>query len=185
MISRKNQNRENDKKTSIEFLIKRLNDEDDNPRDKHINHNEIIGQQIDISIPDYLRPYPRNVDSCSLDEVVQELDETFSEMLLRIIDEKGMKDSAVYKRANIDRRLFSKIRSESDYVPSKKTVLAFVFALQLNLDEAKDLLERAGYALSTASRFDVIITWLIKHKEYNINFVNIVLDEYGEDTLNR
>ena len=121
----------------------------------------------------------------SIDEVLENKAETFSSMLLRIIDEKGLKDSVVYKNANIDRRLFSKIRGDEDYVPSKKTAISFCLALQLDMQEAKKLLETAGYALSTASRFDLIIMYLIENREYNIHFANIVLEDYGEGTLSK
>ena len=106
-------------------------------------------------------------------------------MLLRLIDEKGLKDSEVYKNANIDRRLFSKIRGDKDYIPSKKTAISFCLALQLEMEQAKKLLETAGYAFSTASRFDLIIMYLIENKEYNIHFANIVLEDYGEGTLSK
>ena len=121
----------------------------------------------------------------NIEAILQQKGETFSTMLLRLIDEKELKDSEVYKRANIDRRLFSKIRGDVDYVPSKKTTIAFCMALQLELEEAKKLLEAAGYALSTASRFDLIIMYLIENKEYNIHFANIVLEDYGEGTLTK
>ena len=120
-----------------------------------------------------------------LDKVLAKKEESFSEMLLRLIDEKGLKDSDVYKKANIDRRLFSKIRGDEDYVPSKKTAISFCLSLQLDIDEAKKLLATAGYALSASSRFDLIIMYLIETKEYNIHFANIVLDDYGEGTLSR
>lgn len=121
----------------------------------------------------------------ALDEVLEQKEESFSQMLLRIINEKGFKDSEVYKRANIDRRLFSKIRGDEEYAPSKKTAIAFCFALQLGMEETKKLLETAGYTLSASSRFDLIIMCLIENREYNIHFVNIVLDDYGEGTLSR
>ena len=120
-----------------------------------------------------------------LDKLLEQKAESFSGMLLRLIDEKDLKDSDVYKRANIDRRLFSKIRGDEDYVPSKKTAIAFCLALQLELEEAKKLLATAGYTLSASSRFDLIIMYLIETKEYNIHFANIVLDDYGEGTLSR
>lgn len=129
---------------------------------------------------------PQSFDKhLNLDKVLEQKEESFSEMLLRLIDEKGLKDSDVYKRANIDRRLFSKIRGDEDYVPSKKTAISFCLALQLEMDEAKKLLATAGYTLSASSRFDLIIMYLIENCEYNIHFANIVLDDYGEGTLSR
>lgn len=136
----------------------------------------------EIRIPDFLRTDSRKK---GIDAVLEKKAETFSTMLLRLIDEKGLKDSVVYKNANIDRRLFSKIRGDEDYVPSKKTAISFCLALQLTMEEAKKLLETAGYALSTASRFDLIIMYLIENKEYNIHFANIVLEDYGEGTLSK
>lgn len=120
-----------------------------------------------------------------IDKVLKEKSETFSNMLLRLIDEKGLKDSDVYKRANIDRRLFSKIRGDEEYMPSKKTAIAFCIALCLSVEEANKLLETAGYTLSASSRFDLIIMYLMENKEYNIHFVNMVLDDYGEGTLSK
>ena len=120
-----------------------------------------------------------------LDAVLAQKEESFSEMLLRMIDERGWKDSDVYRRADIDRRLFAKIRSDAEYVPSKKTAISFCLAMGLELGEAKKLLATAGYTLSASSRFDLIITYLIEHNEYNIHFANIVLDDYGEGTLSR
>lgn len=120
-----------------------------------------------------------------IDKILESKEESFSVMLLRLIDEKGLKDSEVYKNANIDRRLFSKIRGDEDYVPSKKTAISFCLALQLSLNEAKKLLATSGYALSASSKFDLIIMYLLEHEEYNIHFANIVLDDYGEGTLSR
>lgn len=136
----------------------------------------------DVKILDFLRESEKRWD---IDKVLAKKEESFSEMLLRLIDEKGLKDSEVYKRANIDRRLFSKIRGDVDYVPSKKTAISFCLALQLEMNEAKRLLEAAGYTLSASSRFDLIIMYLIENSEYNIHFANIVLDDYGEGTLSR
>ncbi len=135
-----------------------------------------------VKIPDFLKKAGKRPE---LDKVLEKKEETFSEMLLRLIDEKGLKDSDVYKSANIDRRLFSKIRGDVDYVPSKKTAISFCLALQLEMDEAKKLLATAGYTLSASSRFDLIIMYLIENCEYNICFANIVLDDYGEGTLSR
>ena len=139
-------------------------------------------ESVSIKIPEFLCKDKR---SAKLDKFLENKDESFSEMLLRLIDEKGLKDSEVYKQANIDRRLFSKIRGDEEYVPSKKTVISFCLALQLGIDESNRLLATAGYTLSSSSRFDLIIMYLLENKEYNIQFANIVLDDYGEGTLSR
>lgn len=135
-----------------------------------------------LKIPDFLS---RGEKHAEIDKVLNQKEESFSTRLLRLIDEKGLKDSAVYKSANIDRRLFSKIRGDEDYMPSKKTAISFCLALQLEMDETKKLLETAGYTLSASSRFDLIIMYLIENSEYNIHFANLVLDDYGEGTLSR
>ena len=127
----------------------------------------------------------RNFTCSDIDDLLEQREESFSQMILRLIDEKGLKDSEVYKKANIDRRLFSRLRSDIDYVPSKKTAISFCFALQLSLDDSRELLERAGYSLSTSSRFDLIIMYLLEHREYSVEFANLVLHEYGESTLSR
>lgn len=121
----------------------------------------------------------------AIDDFLRKQGETFSQMLLRMIDERNLKDSEVYKEANIDRRLFSKIRGDEDYIPSKKTAICFCMALRLDLPEARDLLEAAGYALSTSSKFDLIIMYLLERGKYNVVFANMVLEQYGESTLTR
>lgn len=119
----------------------------------------------------------------SLEERIRHMDDTFSQSLLRIIDQKGKKDSDVYKRANIDRKLFSKIRSNPHYRPGKQTALALAIALELNLDETKDLLGRAGIALTRSSRFDIIVEYFIEQKNYNIFEINEVLFAFDEPTI--
>jgi O-acetyl-ADP-ribose deacetylase (regulator of RNase III) len=121
--------------------------------------------------------------SANLDDIIGQLDEPFSAALLRLIDTTGKKDSDVYRRANIDRRLFSKIRSNENYTPSKPTVLAFAVALELTLEQTSDLLERAGFALSHSRRFDVIVEYFIKSRKYDIFQINEVLFSYDQPLL--
>lgn len=119
----------------------------------------------------------------NLDDLINNLDETFSQMLLRLIDERGLKDSAVYKKANVDRRHFSKIRNNIDYLPTKKTVFSFAIALELSLDEARDLMNKAGYSISRSSKFDVIISYFLENGIYDIFEINEILFMYEQPVL--
>ncbi len=121
--------------------------------------------------------------SRSLDDLMDHMGETFSQMLLRLIDERKLKDSYVYKKANVDRRHFSKIRNDTAYAPNKKTVLAFCVALELSLDETKDLLMRAGFALSDCSKSDVILRYFIENRKYDIFEINEMLFAYDQPLL--
>ena len=119
----------------------------------------------------------------NLDELLAKTDAGFTETLLKLIDESGKKDSEIYKKANISKQHFSKIRSNPAYRPTKATALAFAIALELNLEQTNDLIGRAGYALSNSSRFDVIIKYFIREKNYNMFDINMTLFKYDEMTL--
>lgn len=119
----------------------------------------------------------------SLEDVVKNVSETWQESLLRMITEKGYTDTEVYKRANVDRKLFSKIRSNKDYQPKKNTAVAFALALRLNLDETKDFLMRAGYAFSPSSKFDLIIEYSIDHGVYDLMLINCALFDHDQPLL--
>ena len=118
-----------------------------------------------------------------LDEALAHLDAGFSETLLKLIDRSGKKDAEVYRKANVDRRLFSKIRNNPDYKPSKPTAVAFAIALELSLPETRDLIARAGYALSPSSKFDVIIEYFITQRDYDIFKINEALFAFDQSLL--
>ena len=137
--------------------------------------------------PDFMAapcaPMAMSIASGSLDDMLDKLDAGFSETLLKLIDRTGKKDSEIYKKANVDRKLFSKIRNNPDYKPSKTTAIAFAIALELDLEETKDFIARAGFALSRSSKFDVIIEYFIKQKNYDVFAINEALFAFDQSLL--
>ena len=138
-------------------------------------------------VPDFLVapcvPMSMSVVGGSLDDLLVDLDAGFSETLLKLIDRTGKKDSEIYKKANVDRKLFSKIRNNPDYKPSKTTAIAFAIALELDLEETKDFISRAGFALNHSSKFDVIIEYFIKQKNYDVFAINEALFAFDQSLL--
>lgn len=129
--------------------------------------------------------FPARPAADSLDEILQRRDETFSEALLLEIDARGLSDPQVYKRANIDRKLFSKIRTNAQYQPKKSTAVALALALQMNLDETLDLIGRAGYTLSSSSKADLIVAYFIERECWDVNVINQVLYEFDQPLVGR
>lgn len=166
---------------------------DDNYVDEHTESrrermyrlNRIESEEDDFcgKLPAPCAPMPAYAVSRSLNVLLDELDAGFSETLLKLIDRTGKKDSEIYKKANVDRKLFSKIKNNPDYKPSKSTAIAFAIALELGLDETKDLISRAGFALSHSNKFDVIIEYFIKKKIYDIFVINETLFAFDQSLL--
>ena len=137
------------------------------------------------SAPAHHRPvcFGKKKDTASLEDIIKNLGESFQKRLLRMIDERGMTDPEVYKRANLDRKLFSKIRCSEDYIPKKKTILALAIALRLSLDDTRDLLASAGLALTNNSKTDVIVRFCIENGIYDIYEVNALLFRFLQPVL--
>lgn len=119
----------------------------------------------------------------SLENMLRQADAGFTETLLKLIDRSGKKDSEIYKKANISRQHFSKIRNNPNYRPTKPTAIALALALELSLEETKDLIGRAGYALTNSSKFDLIIRYFIEHGNYDVVEINIALYEFDQNLL--
>ncbi len=151
---------------------------------KNSQTEELLPEEFDVSTMQKIKIQKSMFSTMSvnrnIDNLMNQLEETFSQRLLRMIDERGMTDSEAYSKAYVDRRHFSKIRKDVNYVPNKKTVLAFTIALELSLDEAKDLLASAGFALSRSSKTDIIVAYFLQNKIYDMFEINDILDAYGQ-----
>lgn len=141
---------------------------------RRIREQECFDMSVGVAIP---------IDSDDWGQLLKDLDAGFSETLLQLIDRTGKKDSEIYKKANVDRKLFSKIRNNMDYRPSKTTALAFAFALELDVDETKDFISRAGFALSHSSKFDVIVEYFLVNGNYNVFELNEVLFAFDQPLI--
>lgn len=152
--------------------------------DEYLDTHYIPSTRTSHSIDDEFHVMYNEVEYLrSLDDVIDELDETFVEKLFRFIREKQMEETTVYKNANLTRQHFSKIRSDDNYQPKKETALGLAIALNLNLDETKDLLNAAGYALSKSSKFDMIIQYHIENEIYDFYEINLVLYHYKQKLI--
>lgn len=136
-----------------------------------------------VFLTDAAMPPMASMAAHTLEDALKAADIGFSEALLKLIDKAGKKDSEIYKKANISKQHFSKIRNNLDYKPTKPTAIALALALELNLEQTKELIGRAGYALTNSSKFDLIIQFFIQQKNYNIIEINIALYEFDQTLL--
>ena len=152
-------------------------------RKAELEYNILAEEICEVSSVDEDKELTPTVAPRRLEDLMKEIDETFSEALIRLIDQKGLKDPDVYKKANIDRKFFNKIKNNKNYRPSKATCVAFAIALELNLDETRDLIGKAGYALTHSSKFDIIIEYFILEQNYNSFEINEVLFAFGQPLI--
>ena len=135
-------------------------------------------ETVDMAMPCMAAP-----KELSLEDMLKQEDAGFTETLLRLIDDTGKKDSEIYKKANISKQHFSKIRNNKNYKPTKATAIALALALELDLEGTKDLIGRAGYALTNSSKFDLIILYFIERRNYDVMEINMALYEFDQTLL--
>ena len=163
--------------------VQEYEDDECDEEDAYDGFHEELQEGMSAPMPSADKQTTGRKKGRSLDDLMAHVGETWQESLFRLIDEKGYTDTEVYKRANVDRKLFSKIRSNSEYQPKKITAVAFALALQLSLDETKDLLGRAGYAFSPSNRFDLIIEYFIEQEVYDTYTINLALFDHNQPLL--
>ena len=151
--------------------------------ERETRHRNQRRQQEDARISCMAMPCASETKALSLEDMLRQTDAGFTETLLKLIDERGKKDSEIYKKANISKQHFSKIRNNPNYKPTKPTAIALALALELDLEQTRDLIGRAGYALTNSSKFDLIIRYFIEQKNYNVVEINIALYERDQSLL--